>query len=52
MRPMEFLVEITVSVDHDEVDTEEKLADKKQEIRRVIESLDPSIGIFQVESLQ
>ena len=51
MRPIEFLLDVTVQVDADEVDTKEKLIARKKEIRRAIEDLDPSIGIFQVESI-
>lgn len=49
-RLVEFLVEVTVSVDPDEVDTPDKLFEKEKQVRRVIESIDPGIGIFEVTS--
>lgn len=39
-------------VDKYEVDTDLKLAIKEKEIRHAIESIDPSIGVFQVEHFQ
>lgn len=51
-RPIEFLLDVTVMVDADEVETEQQRTDKEKEIRRAIESIDPSIGIFQVENFQ
>jgi hypothetical protein len=47
---MEFLFEVSAKVDDDEVDTEEKMVAKEKEIRRVIESIDPSIAILVVEN--
>lgn len=52
MRPTEFLVEVTVSVDHSEVDTPLKVSKKRQEIKRAIEELDPAIGIFEVGQIE
>ena len=48
----ELLIEVTVQVDDDEVDTRAKRIQKEKQIRRVIEDIDPSVGIFQVESIQ
>jgi len=48
---MELLLEVTVTIDEDEVDTTEKLRKKKNEVRKVIESIDPYIGIFTVENI-
>jgi len=52
MRQKEFIVEISVIVDAEEVDTEQKMTQKEMEIRRAIENLDCSIGVFQVENFQ
>ena len=41
-----YLVEVEVRVDDDE-----DSKDKRQEITRAIENLDPSIGIFTVENI-
>jgi hypothetical protein len=49
---IEFLLEVTVQVDEDELNTEEDHVKKERQIRRAIESIDPSIGIFQVENFQ
>lgn len=46
----EILLEVTVVVDDDEVDTQEGRARKEKQIREAIESLDPSIGVFNLES--
>lgn len=51
-RPKEFLLEVTVMVDPDEVDTHARTEDKKKEITKAIENLDASIGIFTVENIQ
>lgn len=48
----ELLIEVTAQVDDDEVDTRDKQIAKEKQIRRAIEDLDPSIGIFIVESIQ
>lgn len=50
-RPKEILLEVTVMVDPEEVATEEMSVKKEKDIRRAIESIDPSIGIFQVENV-
>lgn len=52
MRAIEYLVEVTVSVDRSEVDTVEDQIAKECEIRDAIQNLDPSIGVFQVERIQ
>ena len=48
----EILIEVSVQVDDDEFDTDAKQTEKEIQIRRVIENIDPSIGIFQVENFQ
>lgn len=47
---MEFLIEVTITVDDDEVDTKEKRDAKEKQIRKTIESIDPSIGVFEVQN--
>lgn len=46
-RPKEFLLEVTVTCDADEIDTVEKMNAKAKQIRTVIESIDPSVGVFE-----
>ncbi len=46
----ELLFEVSVTVDDDEMSTEELQIKKEREIRRAIESLDCSVGIFVVEN--
>jgi hypothetical protein len=48
----EFLLEVTVDVDDDEIDTRDKCIAKERQIRKAIEGIDPSVGIFLVESIQ
>ena len=43
---MTYLLEVTVEIDDDEISLE-----KVKEIRRAIESLDPSVGVFLVENI-
>lgn len=52
MRTIEYLLEVTVQVNPDEVDTEEKKVEREKLIRRAIENIDASIGVFQVENFQ
>ena len=44
---VEYLVEVVVRIDEDEIDDE-----TETKIRRAIESLDPSVGVFEVNSIQ
>ena len=48
----EYLIEIIVTVDDDEVETEVTRLQKEIRIRRAIESLDPAIGIFEVNRFE
>lgn len=48
----EYLLEVSVKVDDDEIEPFTRLVEKEKQIRRAIEGLDPSIGIFQVENFQ
>ena len=47
---MEYLFEVSVQVDDDEVPDPEAVRARELDIRRAIESLDPAIGVFIVEN--
>ena len=52
IRQHTYLLEVTVTVDADEVDSPDKADAKVKQIRQAVESLDPSIGIVIVEGIQ
>lgn len=48
----EYIVEVAILVDRDEVDTPEKEKNWKRKVEKMIEDIDPEFGIFHAENWQ